>query len=169
VEKEIDIAQGREERYSADKNEVFHIWLLVLDVIFCYWLLDCCELDNLNKLQPVSFALWDKWWIYLCCYRSVITASTLFLCYSPSHMQTCVTILKLFLHHCCTTCFDRYGHHQMLRNCYWNCCTVASKFKSMRPCVVVRFMVMGDSSCRVVCTWWWSYRSKHVVQEWCKK
>jgi hypothetical protein len=25
VEKEIDIAQGREERYSADKNEVFHI------------------------------------------------------------------------------------------------------------------------------------------------
>jgi hypothetical protein len=68
-------------------------------------------------------------------------------------------MLKLFLHHCCTACLDRYGHHQVTRNCCWNCCTSVSKFKpKVYPrlcshvswCVLWRWVIPPVVSCAAV-------------------
>jgi hypothetical protein len=60
----------------------------------------------------------------LCCAAACYCTSLVFTSFSPSHMQTCVKILKFtgssisklfFKSLWCTTCFERYGHHQVLR------------------------------------------------------
>jgi hypothetical protein len=106
--------------------------------------------------------------------------------YSPSHTQTCVKILKLMLiyilnyfpHHCFSTCFDRYGHHQVFRKYFRHWIQFRSVPSCMCPYVAVTFVVLGgSSSCRgqlLLCccsfiqrrkcssfrsTWWWPYRS----------
>jgi hypothetical protein len=88
-----------------------------------------------------------------------------FLCYSPSHMQTRVTTLKFkFLNlynyfHITVTL--HVSTDMVIIRCFEIAVEIAalpsessiqSILSSMRPCVVVRFIVMGDSSCRIVCS-----------------
>jgi hypothetical protein len=129
-----------------------------------------------------------------------------FLCYSPSHIQTRLKILKFkflkFVNYVHITVALRAWTDMVIIRCFEIAVEIAalpslssirSIPSSMHPCVVVRFMVMGDSSCCIVCscyrrgctsnlnlftevqqlqqqfrsTWWWLCRSKHVVQQLC--
>jgi hypothetical protein len=89
----------------------------------------------------------------------------LFLCYSPSHMQTCVKIVKfeflsfriiftLPLHYMFRPIWSSSGATKLLLKLlhFRQQVQIQSITSSMDLCVAVRFMVMGlVVSCRVVC------------------
>jgi hypothetical protein len=79
-----------------------------------------------------------------------------FTCSSYEHLKTKVfKILKLFLHRYCT-CFDRYGHHQVLQIAVEISALLVSKFKPKYTLIYVPMGCgasygMDNSSCHVVC------------------